>query len=296
MRQSSLRRVFHFRGSLLDRIQGDREPVSLISSFADDTRVSRHMEDFEDIQLLRANLDAVYNWAESNNMEFNSDKFELLRYRLRGYTVQNLVGYNSNIGSEIEEAHVKDLVVKLSSDATFSGLIGEKVTSVKTKIGWVLRTFRTRERQPKLALWKQLILCDLDYCSQLWIPSKTGDIQALELLQRSYLRCISGMQGLNYWEQLGELKLYSLERRRERYIAIYIWRIFEGHVPNFDMTPVSFQWHPRHGRECLIPRVSGTASSSIQSSLLISTYKGPEYLQFSAAVCQEYYWLQCGDL
>ena len=202
-----------------------------------DTRVGRHTEDFEDIQLLQAELDAVYNWA----------------------------GSNFNIGSEIEEkVHVKDLGVKLGSDATFSGHIGEKVASVKTKIEWVLQTFRTRERQPMLVLWMQLILCDLDYCSQLWNASKTGNIQALELLQRSYLLCINGTQGLNYWEQLGELKLYSLECCRERYIAIYIWRILEGHVPNFDMTPVSFQWHPRHGREYLIPRVSGTASSSIQ--------------------------------
>ena len=66
-------------------------------------------------------------------------------------------------------------------------------------------------------------------------------------------------------------KLNSLERCRERYIAIYIWHILEGHVLNFVMTPVSFQWHPRRGRECLVPRVSGTASSSIQSSLLFST-------------------------
>ena len=127
-----------------------------------------------------------------------------------------------------------------------------------------------------LALWQQLILCDLNYCSQLWNPSRTGDIQVLELLQRSYLLYISGMQGLYYWEQLGELKLYSLERRRERYIAIYIWRILEGHVPNFDMTPVSFQWHPRRGKECLIPRVSGTASSSIQRVRYCSLpIKGP---------------------
>ena len=111
--------------------------------------------------------------------------------------------------------------MKLSSDATFSGHIGEKVASVKTGIGWVLRSFRTWERQPMLALWKQRILCDLDYCSQLWNPSKTGDIQAFDLLQRSYLRCINGMQGLNYWEQLGELKLYS-EHCREMHIAIYI--------------------------------------------------------------------------
>ena len=151
--------------------------------------------------------------------------------------------------------------MKLSDDATFSGHIGDKVASVKIKIGWVLRTFRTRERQPILALWKQLILCDLNYCSKLWNPSKTGNIQALELLQRSNLRCINEMQGLNYWEQLGEFKLCCLELCRERYIAIYIGRILESHFPNFDMTPVSFQWHPRCGRECLIPRVSGTASS-----------------------------------
>ena len=64
-----------------------------------------------------------------------------------GSTVQNSAGYKSNTGSEIEEkAHVKDMGVKLSSDATFPENIGEKVTFMKTKIGWVLHTFRTRER------------------------------------------------------------------------------------------------------------------------------------------------------
>ena len=41
------------------------------------------------------------------------------------------------------------------------------------------------------------------------------------------------MQGLNDWDKLRELKFYSLERRRERYIAIYNWQILEGHVTNF---------------------------------------------------------------
>ena len=63
----------------------------------------------------------------------------------------------------------------------------------------------------------------------------------------------------------------------EVYCHLYLVHL-EGHVPNFDMTPVSFQWHPRHGRECLVPRVSGTASSSIQSSLLFSAYEGFKYL------------------
>ena len=211
-------------------------------------------------------------------MKFNSDKFELLRYKFKDSEVQNFTSYKSNDGSEIEEkTHIRDLGIILSNDATFSMHIAEMTESVKSKIGWVLRTFRTRERHPMLTLWKQLILCDLDYCSQLWNPGKTGDIQTLELLQRSYLRRIAGMQAYNYWEQLKELKLLSLERRRERYIAIYIWRMIEGQVPNFDKTPVSFQWHQRRGRECFVPRVMASAPSSVSripyNSLSI---KGPK--------------------
>ena len=36
---------------------------------------------------------------------------------------------------------------------------------------------------------------------------------------------ITEVQHLNYWERLRELKLYSLQRRRERYIIIHIWKI-----------------------------------------------------------------------
>ena len=41
------------------------------------------------------------------------------------------------------------------------------------------------------------------------------------------------MQSLEYSERLVSLKLYSLQRRRERYCIIYVWKIIEGLVPNF---------------------------------------------------------------
>ena len=34
------------------------------------------------------------------------------------------------------------------------------------------------------------------------------------------------------------LKLYSLQRRRERYIIIYVWKILEGLVPNLSLLHV----------------------------------------------------------
>ena len=240
---------------------------SFLSSFADDTRIGRPISTDTDVKLLQEDLESVYQWSVENNMQFNSDKFELMRYCTNSSSeVQNSTTYLSNSGSAIEEKqHVRDLGVTLSSDATFSQHILSKTMFVRSQISWVLRTFNTRDAGPLLALWKTLIVCHLDYCSQLWSPSKKGDIQSLELLQKAFIGKIRGMSSLNYWKQLSALSLYSLERRRERYQIIYTWRIIEGQVPNLSLNPVEYQWHPRRGRECHIPGITTTAPSAIQT-------------------------------
>lgn len=41
---------------------------------------------------------------------------------------------------------------------------------------------------------------------------------------------------LHYWDRLVRLRLFSLQRRRERYIIIYIWKIIHGLVPDVGLT------------------------------------------------------------
>ena len=53
--------------------------------------------------------------------------------------------------------------------------------------------------------------------------------------------------------------MYSLERRRERYSIIYLWKIMEGHVPNFshsDHAGIQAVWHPHRGHSCIVPTVN----------------------------------------
>ena len=64
----------------------------------------------------------------------------------------------------------------------------------------------------------------------------------VEKVQRSFTRLISGMKGLSYPERLTALKLYSLQRRRERYIILYVWKILEGLVPNLFPLYVLKHW------------------------------------------------------
>ena len=251
---------------------------SFLSSFADDTRVGKGITSEVDIRNRQADLKAIYQWSVDNNMTFNSDKFELLRYKSKSSKeLQSSMSYTSNNSSTIEEkTHVRDLGVTLSDTATFSQHIHEKSTAVKSKIAWVLCTFKTREPPPMLTLWKTQIMCHLDYCSQLWSPNKTGDIQSLELLQKGFLKKIKGMSHLPYWDQLTRLKLYSLERRQEHYQIIYTWRIIEGQVPNFNCTPIQSYKNPRCGRECRVPTISPSATCATQTIRFSSLpVKGP---------------------
>ena len=66
---------------------------------------------------------------------------------------------------------------------------------------------------------------------------------------------------LTYWERLHELKLYSLQRRRERNIIIYIWKKTQHMVPNIDGTighKIRIRNHPRHGTQHVLFSIQQT--------------------------------------
>ena len=98
-----------------------------------------------------------------------------------------------------------------------------------------------------MVLLKSLVQPHLDYCSQLWSPSSQGHVNKLEDVQRSLVSRVwdYGLVGLNYWEKLAHLRLYSQERRRERYQMIFIWKVSQGLVSGYD---IPFTTNSRTGR------------------------------------------------
>ena len=119
-----------------------------------------------------------------------------------------------------------------------------------------------------LTLFKSLVQCKLDYCSQLWSPTSKGEINNIEMVQRNFLRKIANVGHLPYWDQLKKLRLYSQERRRERYMIIYIWRILEGQVPNIsdsDRGVIKPKISHRLGRKCDIPCIKTNCTKQTQN-------------------------------
>ena len=85
----------------------------------------------------------------------------------------------------------------------------------------------------------------LDYCSQLWSPHDQHSINLIESVQRNFLSKVTGLEAVHHWDRLNSLGLYSQERRRERYMVIFLWKISENLVQGYD---VSFENTGRRGR------------------------------------------------
>ena len=147
----------------------------------------------------------------------------------------------------------------MSNTANFDHHINVTIESARQLSAWILRTFKSREPKVMITLWKSLVVPKLEYCSQLWSPFKTGEIQRLEIVQWTYLRKIKDLHHSDYWECLKKFKLYSLQRQRERYQIIYVWKILEDLVPNIDDKNntglVNNLNSARLGRRCYIPTI-----------------------------------------
>ena len=68
------------------------------------------------------------------------------------------------------------------------------------------------------------------------IASKVGDIidiiKAIKNFQRCFTGRLEGMKELDYWARLRELRIMSLQRRRQRYLLIHAWKTYHELVPN----------------------------------------------------------------
>ena len=174
------------------------------------------------------------------------------------------IKYTNPEGDEIPETDLtKDLGVHFNNSGDFSDHIKLKVSKAKQIAGYIMRTFLSRKPEIMITLLKSLVLPIIDYSSIIWNPHTQQDIAFIESVQRNYTSKLEGMADLNYYCKLKKLKIYSSQRRRDRYHILYIFKIIHGKVPN---PGISFKWSPRRGKVLTYPTV--TSQSSKAATLL----------------------------
>ena len=136
------------------------------------------------------------------------------------------------------------------SDFSFEKHILSVSSRCSSLSGWILRIFASRDTFTMQTLFKSLVLSRLDYGSRLRSSYKVKDINLLESVQRSFTRHIQGMSSHSYTDTLSLIKLYSLQRCRDWYSIMYIWKILENIVPNLN-NPISCYNSNKRGRLCV---------------------------------------------
>ena len=246
-----------------------------LGTFADDTKIGQEIKDLSDRDSLQRDLTLIEEWSRKNNMALHEKKFQVLNYRLNSTKPLRALPFNTecyfyfNPNGDIIEAEfgVKDLGIYLTEDGKFNFHIATIATEAKRIAGWALGVFRNRSKRTLLTLFKALVRPKLEYCSALWSPTSIGDIAKLEGVQRFYTRRIEECSGMDYWERLKFLGIQSLQRRRERFMIIHLWKVYHGLVPNHTNRPVddSFKVHPRRGVLAEYPDLYTAAQDSIET-------------------------------
>ena len=138
--------------------------------------------------------------------------------------------------------HTRDLGITMLGDCSFNENINLRTKQCRQLTGWILRTFKSRDKCTMVALFKSLVLPRLEHGCQLWSPTSVNQINAIENIQRKFTKHITGMHSLPYENRLKHLKLYSL------------MKIMEGIVPNLS-PPICVNASERRGRLCVISSV-----------------------------------------
>ena len=74
--------------------------------------------------------------------------------------------------------------------------------------------------------------------------------------------CNQEEEKLNFWQRISQFNLRSQQRRYERFLIIYTWKVIENLAPNCGL---EWEWSERNGRNVVIPNPTQGASTKVKS-------------------------------
>ena len=201
----------------------------LLLSFADDTEVGGVATNYEGIQ---HTLDSIYHHCTYLKLEMNADKCEIMHRgpnnALHDYVIGDTTLRKTN--------SARDLGIIRTTDNKSNDHIRVIARKANNFFRFFLASFVSRSASTVLSIYKTFIRSILDYSSPCWSPHHATQIALLENLQKRVIAVIDDIdQDQPYRAKLKQLKLYSLQRRRDRYDLCYLYKHLSTDLPHLSI-------------------------------------------------------------
>ena len=202
------------------------EVNSIISMFADDTKLYAPLITTETGEMMMTDLSKLEDWAARMQMKFHPAKCKVM------HLGNNNLHKTYRMKKEDGNMHIlettdveKDLGVYIDSKLTFTHHVQQKVNTANKILGYIKHTFRNMDMDTFLMLYKSLVRPHLEFASCTWSPHQRFNCDSIERVQRRATRILPQLRHLSYTERLQQLNLETLEYRRKRADLIETYRI-----------------------------------------------------------------------
>ena len=202
------------------------ELESIISMYADDTKIYTAITSESSITALKSDLRKLEAWAQLMQMKFHPAKCKVMHLGKSNpketYQMKTADGNYHNL----EETEVeKDLGVEVDNKLKFSHHIQSKINKANKILGCLKHTFKFLNKEVFTLLYKSLVRPHLEYASCIWSPQLKRDQDAIERVQRRATKLVPELRNLPYTSRLQQLSLPTLKYRRRRSDMIETYRI-----------------------------------------------------------------------
>lgn len=275
---------------------------SIVQSFADDTRLWKHIECYNDCMALQADLDNLVKYFDRNQLKLNVSKTKFISYH-RGEL--NFDFTYSILGVHIDRVSViKDLGIILDEKLNFHTHIEYITAKAKSRLAWIKRFGREFEDPWTIKrLFSAFILPIVEYGSPIWNPYTAEKINRLESIQKQFL--LFALRRMNwprnrrqqrdfrlpsYKKRLLLLQMNSLEERRKIAQISFVHNIIRGDVSSkyiigkINMRILSHNVRNREFLQLPIRRHNYTIFEPINS--MLSTYN--QFYNLKVPNCNTY--------
>lgn len=210
--------------------------------YADDTKIWRRIESWEDHSILQRDIDVLHKWSILNKMKFHPQKCKVLTvessYRSE-YSIWNILPFTVFVyymnGNELEFAqNEKDLGVVVNGRLSWDEHLLALLLKVSSRLGLMKRTLHfVNDIKQKRVFYLVLVRSLFEHCCEIWRPTTVLMLSKVEVLQRRAVKWILGEQDHHYndYEYLKRLKDLDILPMEYKFVytdLVQFFKIYHG--------------------------------------------------------------------